>query len=85
MQTPDCIKMKHDQINKFAIHVLKLKLLFFVSVFSVSVQNMAANVMLVTVIFVLVYILTVSEAAVTFPDTSCFTPSARRVMSLHQY
>ena len=35
---------------------------------------MVAYVMLVTVIFVLVYSLTISEEAVTFPDTSCFIP-----------
>ena len=34
-----------------------------------SVQNMVAYVMLPIVIFVLVYSLTISEAAVTFPDT----------------
>ena len=49
-------------------------MLFFVSVFSVSVQNMVAHVMMLIVIFVLVYSLTISEVAVTFPDTSCFIP-----------
>ena len=43
-------------------------------VFFLTVQNMVAYVMLVTVIFVLVYSLTISEEAVTFPDTSCFIP-----------
>ena len=49
-------------------------MLLFVSVFSVCVQNMVAHVTLVIVIFVLVYSLTISEEAVTFPDTSCFIP-----------
>ena len=35
---------------------------------------MVAYVMLPIVIFVLVYSLTISEVAVTFPDTSCFIP-----------
>ena len=70
MQTPNCVKMNNYQINKSLLYVLKLKLLRFVSVFSVSVQNMAAYVMLVTVIFVLVYSLTLSEVTVTFPNTS---------------
>ena len=74
MQTPNCVKMNNYQINKSLLYVLKLKLLRFVSVFSVSVQNMAAYVMLVTVIFVLVYSLTLSEVTVTFPNTSWFYP-----------
>ena len=49
-------------------------MLLFVSILNVSVQNMVAYVMLPIVIFVLVYSLTISEVAVTFPDTSCFIP-----------
>ena len=49
-------------------------MLLFVSVSSVSFQNIAAYVMLAITIFVLVYSLTISEVAVTFPDTSCFIP-----------
>ena len=49
-------------------------MLLFVSVFSVSVQNMVTYVMLVIIIFVLVYSLTITEVAVTFPDMSCFIP-----------
>ena len=47
-------------------------MLHFVSVFRVSVQNMVAYIKLVTVIFVLVCSFTITEVAVTFPDTSCF-------------
>ena len=49
-------------------------MLLFVSVFNECVQNIVAYVLLVIVIFVLVYSLTISEVAVTFPDTSCFIP-----------
>ena len=38
------------------------------------VQNTVAYVLLVIVIFVLVYILIISEVAVTSPGTSCFMP-----------
>ena len=59
--------------QKFDIYALKLEYVLLVFV-SVSVQNMVAYVMLPIVIFVLVYSLTISEVAVTFPDTSCFIP-----------
>lgn len=50
---------------------------------------MVAYVMLAIGIFVLVYSVTISEEAVTFPDTSCFIPieaqSVGQTMSLHQF
>ena len=55
-------------------------MLLFVTVFSVSVQNMVAYIMLVIVIFVLVYSLAISEAADTFPDISCFDPLFKRTL-----
>ena len=44
------------------------------SILSASAQNMVAYVMLLIVIVVLVYSLTIREVALTFPDTSCFSP-----------
>ena len=50
----------------------------FVSVSSVSVKNMVAYVMLVIDIFMLVYSLTISKVAVTFPR--CFTAPSKRTL-----
>ena len=49
-------------------------MLLFVNVFKCDFLEHGGYVMLAIAMFALVYSLTISEVAVTFPDTSCFIP-----------